>query len=135
MRSWLFAFALCVAAGCGKSTSAEHVGSDPSAAPPIASAGDDASGKAKAIFAQRCTPCHGATGGGDGPASASLNPKPRNFHDTTWQASVTDDHIVKIIKLGGASVGKSAAMPNNPDLMNDPPTVTALKDVVRSFRQ
>jgi len=39
---------------------------------------------------------------------------------------------MKIIKFGGAAVGKSAAMPNNPDL-NDQAVISALKDVVRSF--
>ena len=77
-------------------------------------------------------PCHGSSGQGDGPASASLNPKPRKYADKEWQASVTDEYIEKIIKLGGAAVGKSPAMPNNPDL-TDPAVVSALKDIVRGF--
>ncbi len=32
------------------------------------------------LFAQNCTSCHGPKGLGNGPAAASLNPKPRNFH-------------------------------------------------------
>ncbi len=88
--------------------------------------------KAKAIFRDRCVPCHGAVGQGDGPASATLNPKPRKYADPEWQASVTDEYIEKIIKYGGAAVGKSPAMPNNPDL-NDPAVITALKDIIRSF--
>ena len=87
---------------------------------------------AKQIFIQRCVPCHGATGQGDGPASASLNPKPRKYADPEWQASVTDDYLEKIIKYGGAAVGKSPAMPNNPDL-TDPAVVAALKDIIRGF--
>ncbi len=131
MRSLLLAFALFAA--CGKSS--DRTAQNEPASSPTSPTSADAAAKAQTIFAQRCTPCHGASGGGDGPASASLNPKPRNFHDGAWQASVTDDHIMTIIKLGGAAVGKSAAMPNNPDLAGDVPTVTALKDVVRSFRQ
>lgn len=88
--------------------------------------------KAKQIFRDRCVPCHGATGQGDGPASATLSPKPRKYADKEWQASVTDEFIEKIIKYGGAAVGKSPAMPNNPDL-SDPAVVSALKDIVRSF--
>lgn len=87
---------------------------------------------AKKIFNERCVPCHGASGQGDGPASATLDPKPRKYADAEWQASVTDEYIEKIIKFGGAAVGKSPAMPNNPDL-TDPAVVTALKDIIRAF--
>ena len=33
----------------------------------------------KTSFTTNCASCHGATGMGDGVASAALNPKPRNF--------------------------------------------------------
>lgn len=94
--------------------------------------GGDPVAKAKDVFISRCVPCHGATGQGDGPASATLNPKPRKYADPEWQASVTDEYIEKIIKFGGAAVGKSPAMPNNPDL-TDPAVVAALKDIIRGF--
>jgi len=38
-----------------------------------------------------CSSCHGATGKGDGAASAALNPKPANFQDAARAASVTDE--------------------------------------------
>lgn len=121
-------------AACSKSG-----GDTPAPAPepptaPIATAAPsgDAVAKAREIFAQRCTPCHGPSGEGDGPASAALDPKPRRFSDGEWQKSVNDDHLMKVIKFGGAAVGKSAAMPGNPDL-SDPAVVAALKDVVRGF--
>jgi mono/diheme cytochrome c family protein len=88
--------------------------------------------KADQIFAQRCTPCHGGEGRGDGSASAALKPKPRNFHDAEWQTSVTDAHIERIIKEGGAAVGKSPVMPGNPDL-TDKTVVTALMSKIRGF--
>lgn len=93
----------------------------------------DPAAKAKDIFGTRCFACHGPEGRGNGPASASLDPKPRNFHDTAWQAKVTDDHIETIIKVGGAAVGLSAAMPSNPDLNAQPDVVVALKDYVRNL--
>lgn len=96
-------------------------------------AGGDAKAQAQEIFANRCTPCHGPKGHGDGPASKGLTPPPRNFGDPAWQQSVTDDHIEKIIKFGGAAVGKSPAMPANPDLMAKPQVVTELKNIVRGL--
>ncbi|MBM4380332.1 MAG: c-type cytochrome [Deltaproteobacteria bacterium] len=57
-----------------------------------------------------CSSCHGATGKGDGAASAALNPKPANFQDAARAASVTDEYIYKMIKNGGAANGKSAMM-------------------------
>jgi mono/diheme cytochrome c family protein len=121
-----FALAACKDSGpmpTAASQSNNPVEPAPAAQPPAE--------KAKEVFAQRCVPCHGATGQGDGPASATLDPKPRKYIDTEWQASVTDDYLVKIIKYGGAAVGKSAAMPNNPDL--DDAVVASLKDIVRAF--
>ena len=35
--------------------------------------------RGEALFKQNCTSCHGDGGRGDGPAVATLNPKPRNF--------------------------------------------------------
>jgi mono/diheme cytochrome c family protein len=89
--------------------------------------------EAREIFSTRCTTCHGPTGGGDGPASANLTPKPRNFHDKDWQASVTNEHLTRIIRMGGAAVGKSPAMPANPDLNEKGAVVAALVGQVRSF--
>jgi mono/diheme cytochrome c family protein len=133
MRSTSLILVAALAAGCSKGGEANPP--TPSSAVPAASSAaptGDPAAKAKEIFAQRCVPCHGSTGQGDGPASASLNPKPRKYADTAWQASVTDEYIEKIIKFGGAAVGKSPAMPNNPDL-SDPAVVAGLKDIVRSF--
>lgn len=121
------ALAACSKSGGESPPSAPEPTTAATAAPP-----GEAAAKAKEIFAQRCTPCHGAAGEGDGPASAALDPKPRRFSDGEWQKSVNDDHLMKVIKFGGAAVGKSAAMPGNPDL-SDPAVVAALKDVVRGF--
>ncbi len=92
-----------------------------------------AAAEANEIFKTRCTPCHGSSGHGDGPASASLNPHPRNFHDKTWQKAVTDEHIQKIVQYGGAAVGKSPNMPANPDLNEKPDVVAALRKHIRDF--
>jgi hypothetical protein len=73
------------------------------------------------------------TGMGDGPGSAALTPKPRNFHDKDWQASVNDDHIHKIILYGGAAVGRSPMMPGNPDLIAKPEVVKGLVAHIRDL--
>src|SRR5262249_3131702 len=92
-----------------------------------------ATAEADQIFSTRCVMCHGSTGAGDGPASASLYPKPRNFHDAAWQTSITDENIGKIVQSGGAAVGKSNLMPGNPDLEAKPQTVQALVKKIRGF--
>lgn len=94
-----------------------------------------ASPEAQDLFTQRCVTCHGADGKGSGPAAASLNPKPRDYTDAKWQASVTDDDLRKVIVKGGAAVGKSALMPPNPDLEAKPAVVDGLVAKIRSFKQ
>lgn len=126
---------LVLAGGCGES---EPPSADPP--PPASEPAGSAPGPAVAareeaqqIFATRCMTCHGPEGKGDGPGSVGLTPPPRNFQDATWQASVSDEHIETIIKFGGVAVGKSPAMPANPDLMSKPDVVAALRAHVRSL--
>ncbi len=126
--------AALIAAGCSKKADNPPPAAEittTTSAPPPATDGDPVA-KAKDIFRNRCVPCHGAVGQGDGPASATLNPKPRKYADPEWQASVTDEYLEKIIKYGGAAVGKSPVMPGNPDI-SDPAVIAGLKDIVRSF--
>ena len=72
---------------------------------------------AQDIYAQRCAPCHGANGKGDGPAGKILNPPPQDF--ATALTGKGDDWIAKVITQGGPAVGLSAAMPPNPGLSDD----------------
>ena len=85
------------------------------------------------MFTERCASCHGATGQGDGPAAASLEPKPRNYTDKAWQAKVTDEDIKKIISSGGLAVGKSPLMPPQSDLKDKPAELDALVKYIRAF--
>jgi mono/diheme cytochrome c family protein len=71
--------------------------------------GDPAKGKA--IFMDKCSPCHGPEGKGDGPAGASFNPKPRNLTDASYMSTLSNEHLFKVISEGGASVGRSPLMP------------------------
>lgn len=79
----------------------------PGAAAP--KSGDAADGKK--LYEQYCATCHGRSGKGDGPAAAGLNPKPRNHTDAKYMKTLSDDHLFKTIKEGGAAVGKSPIMP------------------------
>lgn len=65
----------------------------------------------KQTYQAMCASCHGAEGKGDGPAGAALDPKPRDFTDSEWQKSVTDEHIAKVTKEGGQAAGLSPLMP------------------------
>lgn len=89
--------------------------------------------EARAIYAGRCVPCHGANGRGDGPAGAALNPHPRNFTDRGWQSSVSTAHIAKVIANGGPSVGKSPLMPAQSDLASNPALLRALAEYIQDF--
>ncbi|MDQ3266645.1 MAG: c-type cytochrome [Myxococcota bacterium] len=136
--------AACVAAltwGCADKPAAAPAPLPPASAPQAAPAAAASSGTitdadrklAAETFATRCTPCHGPSGKGDGPASAGLTPKPRNLGDAEWQKSVTDTHIEQVISYGGAAVGKSPAMPPNPDLA-DKPVIKALREHIRQLQ-
>jgi cytochrome c553 len=139
MRSLVIAipFALTVLAGaCGKNSQPPP----PSSGTPNAkqesgpSRPDDGpSPQAQATFNTLCVMCHGADGTGTGPAAASLNPKPRNYTDAAWQASVTDDQIKDIILKGGAGVGKSPSMPGQPQLKDHPEVLDGLVQLIRGF--
>lgn len=89
--------------------------------------------EARALFKTVCAACHGEHGDASGPTAAALNPKPRNFNDPEWQASVTDDHLSTTILKGGPSVGKSPLMPPHPQLAQKPQVVAELVKLVRGF--
>jgi mono/diheme cytochrome c family protein len=129
-RTYIVALAAClVVVGCSKKEEA------PSAPPPEPVKAEEPAVEAQEIFQSRCVTCHGETGKGDGPGSAALNPKPRDYTSADWQKSVTDDHIKKIIVEGGPAVGLSALMPPNPDLKDKPEVVDELVKVVRGLGQ
>lgn len=120
------------ATGCGKGGQPAASGSGTTQTKGAMSP-EQAKKEAAEIFANRCTPCHGPSGAGDGPASAGLAPKPRDFRDPEWQKSVDDAHIEKAIQYGGAAVGKSAAMPANPDLNEKTEVVASLRALIRGL--
>ena len=89
--------------------------------------------QAQKMFASVCATCHGMDGTGNGPAAATLNPKPRNYTDAAWQASVSDADLENIILQGGQAVGKSPMMPGQPQLKGQPEVLHGLVQIIRGF--
>ncbi len=94
----------------------------------VASGADVAKGKA--TYDISCSGCHGPTGKGDGPAAASLNPKPRDLSDKTYARSLKDEYLFEIIKNGGPAVKKSPLMPALGKTLKD----DQIKDLVAYLR-
>jgi hypothetical protein len=89
--------------------------------------------EAEQVFLNQCARCHGYDGTGRGEVAATFNPKPRDYTDAKWQASVTDDDLKRIIIEGGQAVGKSVMMPPNPQLKDKPQVVNELVQIIRGF--
>lgn len=79
-----------------------------------------------------CVKCHGPSGKGDGPASATLSTKPRDLTDCARMMKVSDDTEFKVIKLGGAPAGLSKDMPSFGEGLEDP-EIKALVAYIRAF--
>jgi mono/diheme cytochrome c family protein len=138
MRSLLIASVLLgLLPACGKNSeppppSSGSPNAKPESGPSRARPGGQAS-QAEQMFATVCVTCHGADGTGKGPAAEALNPKPRNYTDPQWQASVTDDQLKEIILKGGQGVGKSPMMPGQPQLADQPEVLDGLVRIIRAF--
>jgi mono/diheme cytochrome c family protein len=136
MRRWSLSLALPILliVACGKNNEPPPPSSgSPNAQPESAPKKKNADDQARAMFDTVCATCHGADGTGNGPAAANLNPKPRNYTDPAWQASVTDEDIKKTILLGGQGVGKSPMMPGQPQLRETPEVLDGLVKIIRGF--
>jgi len=83
------------------------------------------------VFQTRCFVCHGRGGKGDGPSATGLAEKPQDLTDANWQRSASDDRIRSVIQGGGAAIGKTGAMPPNPDLTQE--QIQGLVAFVRSL--
>jgi mono/diheme cytochrome c family protein len=69
------------------------------------------------LFATYCVTCHGASGSGDGPLAATLDPRPRNFragefkYDTDADGKTgTVEDLTNVIQNGAARYGGSPLM-------------------------
>lgn len=86
--------------------------------------------RGKALFDDKCASCHGATGKGDGPAAAALNPPPADFTDAFHARYYADAARVLIIANGiqdTAMVGVGGEL--------DASQILDVYAYVRSFRE
>ncbi len=81
------------------------------------------------LYQARCSPCHGPDGKAVTPTAQALTPKPRDHTDGAYMNQLSNEHLAKVIKNGGPSVGKSQIMPAHPDL-ND----QQIEDVIAFVR-
>jgi hypothetical protein len=140
---WLFlSFALITTSACGKgdkppppTTGSKNAKPESGPRPDnTGGGGGNADELAAAMFRDTCAICHGIGGKGDGQMAQNLNPKPRDYTDPAWQASVTDEQIKTIIMEGGQAVGKSATMPaQKTQLQGKPEVLDGLVRIIRGF--
>lgn len=69
----------------------------------------DAATAGQALYTANCVSCHGDDASGNGPAGASLDPKPANLQNTAKETTPAYQHWV--VSEGGAAAGMSASMP------------------------
>lgn len=98
---FLMLFCVLVLTACGTKTDSTNAQTDTMPAEyagktnPLAA---DAASAGAEVFKSNCEMCHGPQGHGDGPASASLDPQPKNL--ATLQQSVADDYLFWRINTG-----------------------------------
>ncbi len=64
--------------------------------------------RGKTLFESNCTACHGPQGHGDGPASATMNPRPRNFTSPDgWTNGYHEPGIFKTVTEGVSGTSMS----------------------------
>jgi mono/diheme cytochrome c family protein len=64
------------------------------------------------LYRKYCSVCHGTEGKGDGFNAFNLDPRPRDFSDSTFMKALSDDQLLQTISGGGRSVNKSPLMPS-----------------------
>ena len=79
------------------------------------------------VYAERCSPCHGDDGRGDGPTAPALVPRPRNFHDPALWKDRTIAQLRATVKGGKPGT----MMPPFQDVLSD----AEIDAVVESLRR
>lgn len=82
----------------------------PAPPPPAAPVSDDPVTRGAATYKLFCATCHGEDGCSTGPGAAGLDPQPAKHCDGNYMNKLSDEHLFKVVKEGGAAVGKSPLM-------------------------
>jgi len=85
------------------------------------------------LFRLHCSGCHG-DGSGNGHIASTLAVRPRNLRQIEWQASVTDSHILQVIRNGGIKYKLSDKMPGFADKLTDQ-QVQSLVEYIRLLKE
>jgi mono/diheme cytochrome c family protein len=139
--------ALVLASGCGggEEPSARPPGDDPangSPSDPLAAGRGGAkpvpegelrgeADRGKQVYDQYCWTCHGRGGRGDGPTASGLVPKPADHTDPEYMGQLSDADLYRVIRDGGASVGRSPLMAPWGGVIND----SDIRDLIGYLRQ
>jgi len=62
------------------------------------------------IYATFCASCHGADGSARTPIADTLDPRPTAHNNGAYMNGIPDEALFRIIKEGGAAVGRSPLM-------------------------
>ncbi len=75
-------------------------------------ASDEARGRGRAIFRDKCALCHGVRADGNGVRQEGLSARPVNFQSKEWRASATPRGVYAVVSEGK----RGTSMPGWPTL-------------------
>jgi len=113
--SAIFLAIACLGVAIACSSQANESVPNGSAARPTPAATTVDLARGRDLYKTNCTPCHGETGRGDGPAAGVLKPPPRDHTDRAYMSTLTNEDLAKVIQIGGAIKNKPL-MPGNPQI-------------------
>ncbi|MCK5444090.1 MAG: cytochrome c [Rhodospirillaceae bacterium] len=115
---------------CSGSVALAQISVSPGEDPTSAGAWSGGTASGQGNFMSICASCHGYEGKGDGMLAEELDVLPRNLSDPKFMTAKSDDHLFKVIKEGGASVGLSESMAPFNEQLND----EEIKNIVTYLR-